>query len=363
MASDFGLPANEHSETLAGVGEGEVLRRIFPRLPHADAELLGPGDDAAVVAAPDGRYVVTTDLMVHGPDFRSAWSSAHDLGWKAAMTNLADVAAMGARPTALVVGLAAPLDTPVDVLLGIADGLRDACALAWPGCGVVGGDLSVSPALMISVTAFGDLEGRPPVTRSGARPGDQLAVAGDLGRAGAGLWLLFRDGVSTAGHTSGIDPVPGEPDAELGTAVRAAHPALVDAQLAPVAPIALGVPAAEGGATAMLDVSDGLVLDARRLAQASGCTVQLDPAAVDREAQLLRELDPVVGDRAARFVLAGGEEHALLAAFPAGPLPEGFRRIGSVRAVDGAADVLIGDHPFDDRGGWDPYADWDGNAG
>lgn len=367
MAPDFGLPANEHPETgfgvaagptLAEVGEGETLKRIFPRLPHADAELLGPGDDSAVVAAPDGRFVVTTDLMVHGPDFRSAWSSAHDLGVKAAMTNLADVAAMGARPTALVVALAAPLDTPVDVLLGIADGLRDGCALAAPGCGVVGGDLSASPALMIAVTAFGDLEGRVPVTRSGARPGDQLAVAGDLGRAGAGLWLLFRDGVAS-------DGAAGErvPDAGRAAAVRDAHPELVAAQLAPVVPISLGVPAAVGGATAMLDVSDGLVLDARRLAVASGCSVQLDPAAIELEARALRELDPVVGDRAASFVLAGGEDHALLAAFPPGPLPEGFRRLGTVLDRSPAPDVLVGDTPYAELGGWDPYDGWNGAAG
>jgi thiamine-monophosphate kinase len=368
VASDFGLPANEHPETLAGVGEGEVLRRLFPRLPHADAELLGPGDDSAVVSAPDGRFVVTTDLMVHGPDFRSAWSTAHDLGVKAAMTNLADVAAMGARPTALVVALAAPSDTPVDALLGIADGLRDGCALAAPGCGIVGGDLSASPALMIAVTAFGDLEGRAPVTRSGARPGDQLAVAGDLGRAGAGLWLLFRDGVASSGAAadgrSGDHAASGAlPDARRAAEVRAAHPALVSAQLAPVVPIALGVPAALGGATAMLDVSDGLVIDARRLAVASGCSVQLDPAAIELEAQGLRELDPVVGDRAASFVLAGGEDHALLAAFPPGPLPEGFRCLGTVLERSPSPDVLVGDTPYAELGGWDPYDGWNGAAG
>ncbi|MBF4574156.1 thiamine-phosphate kinase [Herbiconiux sp. VKM Ac-1786] len=384
MASDFGLPANEHPETgfgvaagptLAEVGEGETLKRIFPRLPHADAELLGPGDDSAVVAAPDGRFTVTTDLMVHGPDFRSAWSSAHDLGVKAAMTNLADVAAMGARPTALVVALAAPLDTPVDVLLGIADGLRDGCAVAAPGCGVVGGDLSASPALMIAVTAFGDLEGRAPVTRSGARPGDQLAVAGDLGRAGAGLWLLFRDAVAPDGAPDGAPDDAaadgagdgaggrGVPDAERAAEVRDAHPVLVAAQLAPIVPIALGVPAALGGATAMLDVSDGLVLDARRLAVASGCSIRFDPAAIDLEARALVALDPVVGDRAAAFVLAGGEDHALLATFPPGALPEGFRRLGTVLDRSPAPDVLVGDTPYDALGGWDPYDGWNGAAG
>ncbi|TPX05328.1 thiamine-phosphate kinase, partial [Schumannella luteola] len=154
-------------ETLGSLGEGAILRGIFPRLPDAASALLGPGDDAAVVAAPDGRFVVTTDTLVHGPDFRLAWSGAHQLGWKAAASNLADVAAMGARPTALVVALVAPASTPAAWLEALADGLRDGCATLAPGCGVVGGDLSVSDQLTIAVTAFGDLDGRDPVLRSG----------------------------------------------------------------------------------------------------------------------------------------------------------------------------------------------------
>src|SRR3954464_9348621 len=167
-------------ETLGSIGETAVLRRIFPRLPDADVALIGPGDDAAVLAAPDGRFVVTTDMMVHGPDFRLAWSGPVDLGWKAAATNLSDVAAMGAVPTALVVAIAAPPETPVAWLEGVADGFRLACEELQPGCGVVGGDLSVSTTLTFAVTAFGDLQGRAPVLRSGARAGDTVAVSGPL---------------------------------------------------------------------------------------------------------------------------------------------------------------------------------------
>src|SRR5665647_2286017 len=99
MTNAAGTP-DPTTGTLADLSEGEVLARILPRLPAAAAQLLGPGDDCAVMAAPDGRYVVTTDMMIHGPDFRLAWSTPEDLGWKAAATNLSDVAAMGARPTA-----------------------------------------------------------------------------------------------------------------------------------------------------------------------------------------------------------------------------------------------------------------------
>src|ERR1700709_1733870 len=182
-------------DTLGSIGEAAALARIFPRLLASSAALVGPGDDAAVLAAPDGRFVVTTDMMIHGPDFRLAWSTAHDLGWKAAASNLADVAAMGAVPTGLVVALAAPAATTVSFLEQFADGLRDGCAAMAPGCGVVGGDLSVSPTLTIAVTAFGDLEGRSPVLRSGAMVGDVVAVSGDLGEAGAGIGLLFAEGL------------------------------------------------------------------------------------------------------------------------------------------------------------------------
>lgn len=324
------------ADTLGGIGELATLERLFPRLPRADAELLGPGDDAAVIAAPDGRFVVTTDMMIHGPDFRLAWSTPHDLGVKAAATNLSDVAAMGARPTALVVAIAAPADTPVGVLEQIADGLRDACAALAPGCGVVGGDLSVSPTMTLSVTAFGDLEGRPPVTRSGARAGDILAVSGPLGDAGRGLALLFAEGIDA----------DGEPDAAAARSARERHPALVAAQLAPSPPISDGIAAALAGATAMIDLSDGLALDASRVARASGIRISIESALLG-------------GDPSS--ALHGGEDHSLLAAFPPGTeLPGGFRRIGFVVAGNG---LVVDGELWDGRSGWDPYRGWDGGVG
>jgi thiamine-monophosphate kinase len=350
-------PLSDQAETVAGLGERETLRRIVRRLPRARAELLGPGDDAAVVAAPDGRTVLTTDMMVQGPDFRLAWSTPYELGWKAAVSNLADVAAMGAVPTALLVALAAPQETPVATLEQFADGMRDACAELAPGCGVVGGDLSTAAALTIAVTAIGDLEGRAPVLRSGASVGDDLAVAGSLGLAGAGVWLLYRDGSSDSDAEGGR-----EPDARRARAVRHEHPELVREQVAPRSPIGLGAAASDAGATAMLDVSDGLVLDASRIADASGVTIELHDDAISAEAAALVAVDPVVGIRAADFVLAGGEDHALLATFPAGTAPDGFRVIGSVRAR-GEHPVTIGGAPYERPGGWDPYADWDGAAG
>ncbi|MFE5671987.1 thiamine-phosphate kinase [Agromyces sp. NPDC056523] len=329
-------PARETSPTIGELGESAVLARVLPRLRSGDASLLGPGDDAAVVAAPDGRIVVTSDMMVHGPDFRLAWSTPHDLGWKAAATNLTDVAAMGARPTALVVSIAAPPDLPAAVLEGIADGLRDALAVLAPGAGVVGGDLSASHALTIAVTAFGDLEGRVPVLRSGARPGDLIAHAGARGDAARGLALLFAEARDGAG----------EPDAARAAAVRDRHPALVAAQLAPRPPVAAGVAAALAGATAMLDVSDGLARDARRLAEASGVGIDFRGDALGA--------DPLTA-------LAGAEDHGLLAAFPAGTaLPHPFEVIGTTTPEAGR--LTLDGTPVD-TSGWDPYAGWDGVSG
>ena len=316
--------------TIGEVGEGRVLRTILARTPAAEYSVLGPGDDAAVVAAPSGSVVATTDTLVEGPDFRAAWSSGYDLGWKSAAVNLADVAAMGARPTALLVALAVPKDRRLSFVAALADGLRDACAALAPGCAVVGGDLTVSATLMIAVTALGDLEGRRAVTRSGARIGDDVAIAGEMGVAAHGLSVLFR-----RFHPDGM-AVPVDP-AVLGAGEAEA----VSAQLRPTPPIGLGPIAALSGATAMMDVSDGLALDAGRMAEASGVTIALDRSALG-----------VHPERA----LAGGEDHALLATFLPGTLPPGFRRIGSVVAAVPDAPVLCDGQPVGPLG-WDPYRD------
>lgn len=323
--------------TVGELSEGAILRRILDRLGPSRAPV-GPGDDAAVLETPDGRVVATVDTLVHGPDFRLAWSSAFDLGWKAAAVNLADIAAMGARPTSLLVALAMPDATRLSFVEGLAAGLRAACDALAPGCDVEGGDLTVSDTLTIAVTALGSLDGRAPVLRSGARAGDVVAAAGTLGRAARGLELLFARFTDASGTTTRADP----------TLLTADERVCLDVQLRPRPPVALGAVAADAGATAMMDVSDGLVLDASRLAAASGVSVLLDGAA----------LGPDVA-----AALSGGEDHALLATFPPDqPLPDGFRRIG-LAVPRGDHDVLVDGVPHDGRGGWDPYRDWDARTG
>lgn len=328
------------------LGESGVLSRVLARLQPAEAATLGPGDDCAVLRL-RGELVVTSDTMIEGPDFRRAWHSGFELGWKLAATNLSDVAAMGARPIGLTVSLAVPRDTPVALLEEIAAGLNAACAELAPGCGVVGGDLGTAPVITAAVTALGDMEGRAPVTRAGARPGDQLAYAGDLGLAGLGLSLLFSDGVEPDGvaHARGLDQH------------RRDHGALIAAQLAPSPPILRGSTAAEAGATSMMDVSDSLSLDSDRLARASS-TGSGSELAIDLDPELLTA---AFGEQRAETVpleamLAGGEDHGLLAAFPAdAKLPDGFHKIGVLRAkVEGTSYVLVDGVPYAPRG-WDPF--------
>lgn len=317
-------------ETVAQVGENEALKRTIARLNASEHALVGPGDDSAVIAAPDGRFTVTTDTLIEGHDFRLDWSSAYDLGWKAVASNIADVAAMGAIPTALVVALTVPGATRVSWLEHFADGLRDACVNLAPGCGIVGGDLAASDQVMISVAAHGSLEGGEPVLRSGAQIGDIVAVAGTLGRAAAGLALL------ESGNTDAIS----------------AYDELVNIQRRPKPPIQAGKAAAEAGATAMLDLSDGLARDASRIARASSVSIQIDPLQLQGFEAVLEEAARAIEANPSDWVIGGGEDHSLLATFPAGAsLPRAFKPIGVV-LPEGPSPVMLGASPLPERG-WD----------
>ncbi len=293
-----GPPTERAPELVLGdLGEQEVIRRVVGRL-AAPPTPAGPGDDAAIVPVPSAQVVATTDLLVQGVHFRFDWSSPTDVGAKAAVQNLADIAAMGARPTALLVGLAAPPELPVRVALGIADGLREACAAA--GAAVVGGDLVRADQVVLAVTALGDLDGRGPVLRSGARPGDVVVLAGAVGRSAAGLWLLRTGRVAS-------------PEQE------ARWSGLLQAHRRPQPPLRAGVELARLRATAMCDVSDGLVVDAATLATASGVAIELDPAAAEQQAVDGQwcHVATLPGSDPRGWVLGGGEDHALLATVPA----------------------------------------------
>jgi thiamine-monophosphate kinase len=312
-----------------------------------------------VLAAPDGRVVATTDFLLEGRHFRRDWSGGGDAGRKAAARSLADVAAMGAEPTGLLVALAAPPDLPVSWARELAAGLAAECARA--GASVVGGDTARASCVLLAVTGLGDLAGRAPVRRSGAAPGDLVAVAGPLGHAAAGLALLSR----------GLAGVP-------------AWAPLVAAHLRPAPPYPAGPEAARLGASAMIDVSDGLLADLGHIAGASGVLIDVatdrlsagEPLAAAARAVAGADRDPgppplppslsrtdsgaTAGPadspdiEALRWVLTGGEDHSLAATFPPGTaLPPGWAVIGEVRSGRG---VLVDGREWAGAAGWDHFA-------
>jgi thiamine-monophosphate kinase len=252
------------------------------------------------------------------------WSTPHDVGRKAIAQNAADIEAMGARATAFVVAFGAPGDTSTAQVLELADGMWHEARLL--GAGIAGGDLVSARQWVISVTALGDLDGREPVRRGGARPGDTLAVVGDLGRSAAGHALWHND-------------------IRQFDQLRRRH-------VVPEPPYGQGGLAADAGATAMTDVSDGLVADLGHIAEASGVGIDLSTAALAGDRGAVAAAAEAVGADAWAWVLGGGEDHALVAAF-SGPPPAGWRVIG--RALEGPARVLVDGAEWKGNPGWQSY--------
>ena len=398
---------------LSKLGESRVLRAFMPiinahneqvaatarQAGHIEPLDVGPGDDCAVLAAPapGQRTVVTTDTLVENQDFMNLWpggiarvgeagefileparSSGYDVGRKAATQNLADVAAMGARPVSLFISLSLPGSTPYGWIDGFAHGIVDGINVCGAtGCVIGGGDIGDSTEMSVTVTALGYTNRA--VLRSGARPGDTIALAGRTAWSDAGLRLLLNrlslpatallraiaagqeveaalDAVGQAWAQKQIEK-QGEGSAvalpegliELVrtlTPEDAAHmiavcERAVASQHHPVSLIPAGEVARQHQASSMLDLSDGLVKDAGRLAAASGVRMRLDRAVVDAFAEPLLPLARLllaIGERneagespaslARTFVLVGGEDHGLLATFP-GEVPEEFVPLGT----------------------------------
>lgn len=311
--------------TLGEVGEFGLIDRLTSGLTSNQHVILGPGDDTAIVSAPDGRTLVTVDILIEGRHFRRDWSTPVDIGRKAAAASLADIAAMGGTATALVIAFAAPSDLPAAWAMQCMSGMSEEAALV--GASIVGGDISAADSIVISVTALGDLAEAKPVLRSGAKPGDRIAVAGRVGWSAAGLAVLSRGFRSPR--------------------------VLVNAHRFPEPPYAAGPLAAKSGATAMIDVSDGLIADARHVAEASGVVMSLTSSSLEvpeemRATAAAYNVDPRL------WLLTGGEDHALLATFGGRrKLPAGFTQIGVVEAagdegpgvvVDGVRDSSRGGH-------------------
>jgi thiamine-monophosphate kinase len=306
--------------TLTDVGEFALIEELAGVFEQGEQVLVGPGDDAAVLRVRNGHVVVSTDLMVEGRHFRREWVAADDVGHRAAAQNLSDVNAMGGRATSLTVGLAAPGDLPAQWALDFARGFADECALV--GASVVGGDLTRSDQVVIAVTVIGGCTVAP-VLRSGASPGDVLALCGRQGWAAGGL-------------------------AVLGRGFRSPR-VLVEAYRRPEPPYGAGLAAAEAGATAMIDISDGLLAEARHLAEASGVAVDVRRDAFEVP-QPLVAVGSALGADPLGFILGGGDDHALLATFPdEGSVPEGWQVVGSV--AEGSGVTVDGDD-YEGPTGW-----------
>jgi thiamine-monophosphate kinase len=393
-----GTFAADPQGTVAALGEFGLIGAISGWLPATGARTLtGIGDDAAVLATPDGRVVATTDFLLEGRHFRRSWSQPGDVGHKAAARSLADVAAMGAVPTALLVALAAPPDLPVSWLAEFTRGLAAECDRA--GADVIGGDTARADSILLAVTALGDLAGRPPVLRSGARPGDVVAVCGPLGHAAAGLALLqsapavpggpvpadraVPDGPVPADRAVPDGPAPADP-AVPGGPVPAdprdpVTAALIAAQLRPSPPYPAGPEAAALAASAMIDVSDGLLADLGHIAAAS--EVQINVRTTDIRTACGPRPAQFTPDQWLTFALTGGEDHSLVATFPpSASLPPHWQVIGEVHpaptpqapvppaptptrsahilpahTLRASADVLVDGQPWSTTGGWDHF--------
>lgn len=310
--------------TLGETGEFGLISELisqFGEVFEGDEDVLvGPGDDAAVLRIKHGHVVVSTDLMVEGRHFRRDWASASDVGHRAAAQNLSDINAMGGTARHLTIGLAAPAELPLAWALDFARGFSEECASV--GATVVGGDVTRADQVVIAVTVIGQCT-QAPVLRSGARPGDVLALTGRQGWAAGGL-------------------------AVLGRGFRSPR-VLVEAYRRPEPPYAAGRQAAEAGATSLVDISDGLLAEAGHLAAASGVAIDVRRDAFDIP-EPLQAVGAALGADPLQFILSGGDDHALLATFPGlGSVPPGWQVVGEVRDGEG---VTLDGEPFDGPTGW-----------
>ncbi|MDL9935565.1 thiamine-phosphate kinase [Gordonia sp. ABSL1-1] len=315
------------SASVGEVGERAVIAALTAAATarHDDRHdlVIGSGDDAAVLDT-GVPTVISTDTSVEGRHFRFAWSHPSEVGARAVVQSAADIAAMGGRTTGIVVSIACPPDTSVGTVLDLNEGMVDAAHRL--GARLLGGDLVAAREVVVSVTSVGALDGRTPVTLGGARVGDVLAVSGRLGTCAAGLAIL------TGGDTGGVSP---EAAAALTAAFRLPTPDLGQ-----------GPVAAAAGAHAMTDISDGLVEELVTMAQACRHRLSVRSDLVPRRPEVAA-LAAGLGVDVTEWVIAGGEDHELLAAFGSSArVPAGWTVIGTVEAGDGEPEVVIDGGPL-----------------
>ena len=320
---------------------GRVLSGEMPGV------LLGIGDDAALTAPGRGEGVLTTDVLVEGVHFERDRISARDLGAKAITVNVSDVAAMAGSPRYALVGLALGPDVDHTWVIELYGGMREACdryAVA-----LVGGDMNRAPETFLAVTVIGEVAPGRAVTRAGARVGDRIVVTGALGAAGGGFALSRAPRAVLAQAVSGGWGRP-----------------LLDAFQRPIARVGEAAVLAAAGATAMMDISDGVAKDLPRMCRRSGVGAEVDLAAVPI-APALRDGAAALGLDALATALGGGEDYELLATLPADAVGEAATRlaetfdlplteIGRIVEGSGVVGVRDGDAAPLPATGWDHFA-------
>jgi len=310
------------------VNEFDVIRKLSGLLPPAPPEVLVPiGDDCAVLEIGGRTWAAASDMLVSGRHFKG-WATPADVGYKAVAVNVSDVAAMGGTPRFVLVSGAAP---DPETALGVFEGVAEACREF--GVYPLGGDTTGAEALTVDVAILGELEAAP-VLRSGARPGDLLAVTGELGAAAAGLLAL-------------------EEEKDGFQRLKARH-------LRPRPRVEAGRAAARLGVGAMIDLSDGLASDVRRVCEASGvgCRVDLDLLPVPEDT---RELAVSLGRDPGVLAATGGEDYELLVSAPEHVLRALFETVEVPVTVVGevtgfGVDFQRGGDTVKDLSGWDHFA-------
>jgi thiamine-monophosphate kinase len=317
MGADEWIQGTARAPRVADVGEFGLIERLAALVQpdaggRARAGEIRIGDDAALwQPTPDRWEVLTTDALVEGVHFKLTTTGWRDLGWKALAENVSDIAAMGAQPRRAFVTLGLRPDTSVEDLEDLYRGMGDlACDL---DVSIVGGDTVSSPVIMISVTVVGELAG-PGLRRAAGRPGDLLAVTGTLGGSGGGLALL----------EGGVVAPTNDDDRTLVERHRRPRPRVRE-----------GLLLAEAGIRCGMDLSDGLLGDAAKLAAASEVGITIREPDVPVEGALSRRF----GERARGLAITGGEDYELLVAGPGATLEQAAARLA---AADLARLTVVG---------------------
>ena len=323
------MSSDPSSATLADLGESGLVAKILARISESQVQSssveIAAGDDAAVINTSGSSFVLSVDMYVEGKHFRTDWSTAIEIGRRCAAASIADVCAMGAIPVGVLLAIGLPTTTASpwveDFMAGFMQETSDASSI------LLGGDVSGSESIVISVTALGTVVTGAAITRSGARAGDIVGICGRSGMAAGGLRVLQRG-------------------------LRSPR-ALVDAFRVPEIDYSAGVRAAKGGATSMIDVSDGLVADLENIARESGVGIEIDTEKIVVPAELVSTAAAFGADPMA-WILAGGDDHAFVATFPpTKPLPAGFAAIGTV-VIDRVGEVHIDGVRYEDAYGATP---------